>query len=358
MKNVFLFSKLFLVTLLIVSIFTPKVIFASNEGENSKSIEEIELDILNMEDIQDEPDPIGNEHEYARGKSPAITVLDNGLIVAIKELDGILSYQLGEFKYEKIWWTSPINYDAGEEPSITTLPSGDDVMVVNQVFNNDTDEYDIYYTTGQFENGDMNWSERSKYTDGAGSKPSITTVDDSVVMVREYGTELHYSVGVIGETDVNWTLKGKYGEGHSPSITTLDNGDLLALHVEENASMYTMGEIARLGMVWTPSKEWHHTYSYDPAAVQLQNGKIIAAMEYDFLEGNRNLSWIRMGDVNHSTFEINWADMWTNHLNGSKNDLALLKDGYTVLNVRQGINDNVLWYSLGKQTLPHLMEWN
>lgn len=51
-------------------------------------------------------------------------------------------------------------------------------------------------------------------------------------------------------------------------------------------------------------------------------------MEYYGIEGIRNHSWIRLGDVNHSTFEIDWSDIASQYLNGSQNDLALLKERY------------------------------
>ena len=174
MKKLTILTKLFLIVILFLGIFTP--------NEASASSEDVELELLDMEDIQSNPDP-----NYAWGDDPSVTVLDNGLVVAIREQNGVLSYQIGERDdYNYVNWTYPTDIGSGKKPTVTALDNGDVLLVYEH-----SERFSLtklYYSLGRMEDGKVDWYTTGNefVEDGSsviGYDPSVTVLDNGDVLI-------------------------------------------------------------------------------------------------------------------------------------------------------------------------------
>ncbi|MEW9501135.1 hypothetical protein [Jeotgalibacillus marinus] len=100
-------------------------------------IEIPELKYLNI----DEVDPDNN---YAWGEDSAITVLQNGLVLAVKDRLGDLGFQLGEYLDGKMYWTRPVDFEKGHNPSLTTSWDGTVIVTYHQT---GFPQHRLYYQT-------------------------------------------------------------------------------------------------------------------------------------------------------------------------------------------------------------------
>ncbi|MEW9503453.1 hypothetical protein, partial [Jeotgalibacillus marinus] len=122
---------------------------------------------------------VSADENYANGESPAITVLDNDLVVSVNDKDGKLSYQLGEYDNDKVYWTKPVEYGDGEKPTIATLENGDLLEV------HEGENHELHYNLGRYEDGTIDWYSVDNYY-GKGDHPNVTLLTNGdIVLVFE-----------------------------------------------------------------------------------------------------------------------------------------------------------------------------
>ncbi|MEW9502893.1 hypothetical protein [Jeotgalibacillus marinus] len=330
MKTFSLLTKLVLTTLLFLSAFIPNQVSASTEN--------VELDILNIEDIDVNPD-----RNYARGNNPSISVLDNGLVIAIKDYQGKLSYQLGEYKNEQLYWTYPEEYDTGQNPSVTVLDNGHILEV------HDTGSGRLFYNLGRYEDGKIIWYRVGKQYD-TGRRPDLITLSNGVVMEVHEGQLFgggYYTFGRYDETysTMNWFNVGnRYGGNIQETvIAQLHDGDIINVAEEFGRPshiplFYRIGSIGSYSISWSPKTQYDNGYL--PSIAVLLSGHIL-----EVHTGNSTDAWYRLGKREGD--EINWYTLGGNYSKGQNNDLAVLYNG-VVVDVHEDGN-GTLWYNLGRQ---------
>ncbi|MEW9502892.1 hypothetical protein [Jeotgalibacillus marinus] len=340
MKIFSLFTKLFLAILLFVSMLVPHEVSASEEKSAFKLGKEFGLEILS--DVLVNPDP-----EYSRGNSPAITVLDNGLVVAIKEYDLKLYYQFGEYNDGKMYWSYPKEYDTGFSPTASTLPNGHIIDIhLGHYW-----KQKLFYNLGRYDEktGEIDWYSVGNFYNEHAKDPSMTVLaNGDVLEVHENGSDmsnnLYYNLGRYKDGKIEWnSLGNKYDAGRTPSITALDNGSVLEVHKSQwnNGLWYSTGTQNGNSFDFTDSSNYED-HGRDPVSLQLDNGLILT-----MFEGTRghHPTWNRMGQVNGD--KIEWTTNTFTEFNGRDNDVVQLQNGL-MLNVHQSPDDDTLWYVLGR----------
>ncbi|MEW9503394.1 hypothetical protein [Jeotgalibacillus marinus] len=281
------------------------------------------------------------------GQKPSMTVLDNGLVLAVSYrhqwITPKMYYQLGEYLDGKMYWTDPKEYDNGANPSIATLPNGD-VIEVHSNHNNggDTTKH-LYYNLGKYENGSINWySIGNKYDRGLLPKITVTS-DGDIVEVHSSGNarasgKLFYNYGSIinidsDKVDISWgTIGEEYGAGYEASVSASADGLVLKTRKsndDDGHLWYSINEpdrtnntLDRIGssMLWEP----HDVNS--PVSYQLDNGEVLMMF-------HRGIStWFQMASYRygHLLFETPTI----NDFDGQFNDVVQLKNGL-ILNVHE-----------------------
>ncbi|MEW9502167.1 hypothetical protein [Jeotgalibacillus marinus] len=318
---------------------------------------EIREELRYLNTVETDPDPI-----YSRGYNPAVTVLVNGLVVAIKDYQGKLSYQVGEEKDGVMYWTYPEEYDTGKNASITTWQSYQ-VMEIHEgesVFDSN-----VYYNLGRYtDNGSIDWYSVGNVYSTDAYHPTITALYGAQFVVSHQNLFNNLYNGVafydsVETRDIKWVQQGnRYDTGRTPSLTAItpefESPWIVKTHVLEmhqshanNGLWYRIANIPIKDGIeeWGPSVKFDN--GHDPVAVQLNNGHILTMFEG--ASGN-NPTWNRIGKVVDD--KIEWTTNTYTEFNGTKNDVVQLGSAYVpndfILNVRQSPDDNVLLYTLGK----------
>ncbi|MEW9503418.1 hypothetical protein [Jeotgalibacillus marinus] len=301
------------------------------------------------------------DHGYASGNNPAITGLNNGLVVAIKDDGGHLSYQIGEYANDKMYWTVPVNYDTGKKPSVTTLPNGEIVE-----FHEDPTGKYLFYNLGRFDSisRSIDWySVGNRYSTTVENKttPSVAVVGKNnpklALAFNEtffpFSQRLLYNQfsinGSYTSSDGNWGVMNSSGK--NPSITPAHKyipyqGDFYgAYEFHEDGSNVVYQYMSYVGGNLSPNGITH-TYDLgkDPVGLQLDNGKILTMFEGN--RGDNNPTWHYTGDITGSN-TISWSSSSVTEFNGQKNDVIQLNNGL-LLNVHEDPNSNKLRYLLGR----------
>ncbi|MEW9503340.1 hypothetical protein [Jeotgalibacillus marinus] len=69
-----------------------------------------------------------------------------------------------------------------------------------------------------------------------GDNPTITVLDNGLVLsVSEYKGDLTYTLGEFYEGEIYWTFPEAYDTGREPEILTLDDGELLEVHISHRS---------------------------------------------------------------------------------------------------------------------------
>ncbi|MEW9503338.1 hypothetical protein [Jeotgalibacillus marinus] len=293
------------------------------------------------------------DRDFANGNDPSVAVLDNGLLVSIKELDGTLSYQIGEYKFDQIYWSSPVDYDTGASPSVTVLDNG----LILEIHDSGNTLNNLHYNIGKYENGYINWYDQinNNYYDN-GVEPSVTILDNGDILEVHRGGDplnpnmykMYYNLGrYTSDGRIHWYSMGNnYDSGKDPYITTLQDGRVLEVHGTSNLAndslWYNLGSFEDGKINWTKNEQFDG-FGKDPLAIQLDNGSIFTIFEGT--RGNNNPIWHRTGEMNGN--EIKWTSSTENQLFGRSNSVVQLHDG-TLLNVHKDPNNNTLWYQFGR----------
>ncbi|MEW9503437.1 hypothetical protein, partial [Jeotgalibacillus marinus] len=227
------FVKFFISLLLLFTLHTPVGLYASTEEE--------QIEHLDINEV------LSND-SYTMGENPAITVLDNGLVVSVQADENHLTYSLGEYNEDShsMYWTKSFQYGemiTGGNPSsisIDTLPNGDVIQVYEFV---DI----IFYSLGRYEEGKINWYSMNNYF-GMGEHPSLTVMENGHLVLVNEGLNtnaLWYGYGTF-ENDEAWHRNMvHFDKGLEPSVSALDDGKIVVTHKEEvNGNLWsTIGTI-------------------------------------------------------------------------------------------------------------------
>ncbi|MEW9503410.1 hypothetical protein [Jeotgalibacillus marinus] len=161
-------SKLIISLFMMISIFNPI--------ESHAATNKIKLEYLDINEVDPKP-------YYSWGDNPSVTVLDNGLVLSVSDYLGDLTYTLGEYYNGEVYWTFPVAYDTGTDPSVITLDDGE----LLEIHFDPRGVDNIYYNLGRYENGKINW-----YSIGNKIVDTVQARDDNITVTQsdELGIEL------------------------------------------------------------------------------------------------------------------------------------------------------------------------
>ncbi|MEW9503409.1 hypothetical protein [Jeotgalibacillus marinus] len=325
------FSKLIIYSIMMISIFIPIESYAATN--------KVELEYLDINEVN--PNPY-----YSWGDNPAVTVLDNGLILSVSDYKGDLTYTLGEYYNGKVYWKFPEAYDTGKKPSITTLDNGD-VMEVHQ---GNGFMSGLFYNLGRYdENNNIDWYSVGNLLNPLyGGESSIESVDGTqVIAFQNPYNEIEYIMGVYEDRDFQVKSEGHGGLSYfsvTPNITKVDN-KIIDFHKSywNDGLWYTFAGINHDYFNLSPRDSVKFDdHGKDPVGLQLDNGIILTMFEGT--RGGNSPTWYRTGELEDDT--IRWTSSTFAQFDGTDNDVVQLKNGY-LLNVHKDPNGPSLRYVIG-----------
>ncbi|MEW9502479.1 hypothetical protein [Jeotgalibacillus marinus] len=286
---------------------------------------------------------------YANGENPAITVLDNELVVSVNDKDGKLSYQLGEYHDGQVYWTDPVEYGDGEKPTLATLANGDIIEV------HEGGNHELHYNLGRYDpygEEEIDWYSTDNFY-GIGDLPNVDVmINGDIVLVNEGQTiddiGVYYEYGTFENEKVTWYRNGvHYENGLQPSITALDNGRLLKTQksVSDNHLWLSMNQSSKDNHsidVIGESYEYEAHSSNHPVMLQLENGYILSMFDSNQSDG----TWNRVGKLSSDGQEIEWTSNTYHQFDGKNNDVVQLQNG-RLLNVHEDHESDEIQYKLG-----------
>ncbi|MEW9503405.1 hypothetical protein, partial [Jeotgalibacillus marinus] len=332
-----------------------------DEEENRVDWRDNPLEYLDINEVS-------TDINYHRGEryidvlSPSITVLDNGLVLAVSytnhEVSGSkdLWYQLGEYYDYQMYWTDPVQYDTGHRPSVATLPNGE-ILEVHDNHGN------LYFNRGKFENGEIDWfSIGNKYDTGNSADVEILDNGD-IVEVHQGGIlneTVYYNYGHQTENGSIWwdTIGEKYDGGYRPNIASLKGGYVLETHVSNSKTNSHLWK--NVGFTQNQTINWYSgenqkfefNDSSNPVSLQLDNGFILTMFDNKKTGTTWNYMSQLLSNIGNGPLGQDYYHRWEGNtyseFDGENNDVVQLQNGY-LLNVHEVHDSDIgLRYVLGR----------
>lgn len=191
----------------------------------------------------------GSSHKYDTGKKPKVALNNRGVVVEVHESDGASSnmwYHVGTVNTSNktVDWGSSHQYDSGRTPAVALNNNG----VVVEVHQSDGLSYNLWYHVGVVNTGNktIDWGSSHQYDTGIA--PSVILTDDNWLV------EVHQSQSSstlwkrIGRVDpasktITWTGgSAHYGDGQAPRIGT-NNKVIMQVQTNGTDLLYAISAI-------------------------------------------------------------------------------------------------------------------
>ncbi|MEW9502567.1 phosphatidylinositol-specific phospholipase C domain-containing protein, partial [Jeotgalibacillus marinus] len=248
------------------------------------------------------------------------------------------------------WTTDTYHQFDGKNNDVVQLNNG---RLLNVHEDHDSDE--IRYVLGIYDEEEKRvfWGEpdREKPTTTSpiqydtGVDPSVTILDNGDVLEvhkSEWSHTLFYNLGRFKDGKMYWYSTGnEYDKGRSPSVTTLANGDVLEVHRGEGSDTlwYTIGKYENGKIEWGGPSIKYDT-GKAPSVTVLANGDVLEVHRSNW---NNDL-WYNIGKYKNG--KIEWEGS-IKYDRGRAPSVTVLANG-DVLEVHQSDWNDDLWYNIGK----------